>query len=72
MYIFYLTDYMYVFSVTNAVVDVTKGLETAIDTQQTILQSQQESLKVQSNIIRDNTLLHTMVVDVKDVFVDVQ
>ncbi|OXA43891.1 uncharacterized protein LOC110858256 [Folsomia candida] len=58
--------------VTNAVTDVTKNLEEAKETQEKVLLSQQESLKVQSNIIKDNSEIYSMVLNVKDVFEDVQ
>lgn len=59
-------------SVTHAVIDVTKNLEEAKETQEKVLLSQQESLKVQSNIIKDNSEIYSMVLNVKDVFEDVQ
>jgi hypothetical protein len=47
-------------------------LEEAKETQEKVLLSQQESLKVQSNIIKDNSEIYSMVLNVKDVFEDVQ
>jgi hypothetical protein len=58
--------------VTNVVGEVTKSIAVSKETQDNILSSQKESLKMQSNIMRENSALHEIVVSAKDVFNEVQ
>ena len=46
---------------------VTKHIEVSIQTQDKILESQQGSLKVQSNMVKDNNALYQTVTRVKQV-----
>jgi len=58
--------------VTNVVVEVTKTMEESKETQANILNSQMESLKIQTNIVKENNVLHDMVLSAKEVFEEVQ
>ncbi|CAG7832714.1 unnamed protein product [Allacma fusca] len=54
----------------NAAVGVTKNLEDSKVAQDKILESQQETLKVQNNLMKDNNALYNAIIRVKQIFDD--
>ena len=58
----------FISSLASAAHGVTKHLEVSIQTQDKILESQQESLKVQANMVQDNNALYQTVLRVKQIF----